>query len=94
MVNQKIPLYEIHEVAFLSLNNVQVEFEKRGTRVVFLVPSTPETYQLLAEYNENPKINLLDFVGCLRRIRGQMLNVRDSNGNDKREGEANGNNNR
>ena len=84
---QKIPLYEIHEVAFLSLNNIQIELEKRGTRVVFLVPSTPETYQLLAEYNENPQVSLLDFVGCLRRIRGQMLSIRD--GNEK--GEANGN---
>ena len=79
---QKIPLYEIHEVAFLSLNNVQVEFEKRGTRVVFLVPSTPETYQLLAEYNENPKISILDFVGCLRKVRSQMLSIRDAKGNE------------
>jgi hypothetical protein len=91
MASQKIPLYEIHEVAFLSLNNIPVEFEKRGTRVVFLVPATPEIFQLLAEYNENPQVSLLDFVGCLRKVRGQMLNVRDGNGNDKRDGEANGN---
>ena len=91
MANQKIPLYEIHEVAFLSLNNVQVEFEKRGTRVVFLVPATQKVYELLADYNENPKVNLLDFVACLRRIRGKMLSIRDGNENRKWEGEANGN---
>jgi hypothetical protein len=81
---QKIPLYEIHETAYLSLNNIPIEFERRGSRVVFLVPSTQETYRLLAEYNENPHVNLLDFVACLRKIRGQMLSMRD---NGQREGE-------
>ncbi|MCX5812738.1 MAG: hypothetical protein NT178_09375 [Proteobacteria bacterium] len=93
MASQKIPLYEIHEVAYLSLNNIPVEFEKRGTRVVFLVPSTPETYRFLGEYNENPRVNLLDFVGCLRKIRGQMLTLRDG-GDVNDNGVRNGNYNR
>ena len=91
MGTQKIPLYEIHTTAWLSLNNIPIEFSKHGTRVVFEVPATPETYRLLGEYNENPKVNLLDFVGCLRTVRSKMLNLRDGKDNDKREGEQNGN---
>lgn len=77
MKDPKIPLYDLYQTAFLSLQGIQVDFERRGTRVVFLVPSNQETYELMATYNENPQIDLLDYVGSLRRMRAQMLSLRE-----------------
>lgn len=80
---QQLPIYDLYQTAFLSLNGVPVDYERQGTRVVFLVPGTPEVYQLLSEYNNSPRISLLDYVSSLRRIRGQMLSIRDNHENGK-----------
>jgi len=84
----KIPIYDIHQAAFLDMNDVPVDYEKRGTRVTFMIPAIPETFRLLAEYSENPIVSLLEFVSALRRVKSQMLSVRDSHENGKCEREG------
>ncbi len=84
-LSKRIPLYDIHQAAFLEFHDVQLNLTKHGTRVVFEAPAIEETYRLLREYQENGPIPLLDFVSVLRRLRARMLEARD--GNEKRERE-------
>lgn len=73
----KIPIYDIHLAAFLSLNNIPPSFVKSGTRVIFHFNATREVNNLLDLYNQNPTVPLLDFVSHLRQLRGQMLSMRE-----------------
>lgn len=73
----KLPIYDIHTASFLSLNNVPPTLIKTGTRVVFEFDATVSVSKLLALYNENPVVPVLDFVQHLRRLRSQMLSLRD-----------------
>jgi len=72
-----IPIFDIHQAAFLRLNNIPLTFVKSGTRVVFQFTATREVTKLLDLYNQNPSVPLLDFVSHLRFLRGKMLSLRD-----------------
>ena len=82
---RRLPLYDIHQAAFLELKGIPPILTKQGGRVVFEFPPTAATYELLREYQDNPLISLLDYVAVLRRLRARMLEARDGNG--KREWE-------
>lgn len=86
--HQNLPVYDIHQAAYLNMEGIPIEYEKHGSRVTFMLPATQESYQLLADYNENPKVGLLEFVSALRRVRSQMLSARDGHENGKREREG------
>lgn len=72
-----IPLYDINLSAFLQYRGITPQLQKEGSRVIFFFPSDKETYELMKVYNENPSVPILDFVGHLRRLRSQMLSMRD-----------------
>jgi hypothetical protein len=74
--NRKIPILDIYQAAFLVHNEIEPVLCKQGSRVVFEFPGTELVFELLDEYNRNPSIRLLDFVGRLRRLRAQMLSMR------------------
>lgn len=74
--NVKVPILDIHLTSYLSLNGIEPEFTKQGTRVVFEFPSTPEVSSLTRSYNENPSVKVLDFVHHLRKTRSMMLAAR------------------
>jgi hypothetical protein len=78
-----LPIYDIYQASFCEYKGSPPLLTKQGSRVVFEFRATPETYELLREYQGNPLIPLLDFVAVLRRLRGRMLDARD--GNDRRE---------
>jgi hypothetical protein len=80
-----LPLYDIHQAAFLEFHHIQLKLTKQGSRIVFEVPANEKTYELLRGYQGNPPIPLLDFVAVLRRLRARMLEARDENGRRKRE---------
>lgn len=73
----KLPLYDIYQAAFLSLNSISPQFIKSGTRVVFQFEATKEVKKLLEQYSQNPSVLLLDFVSHLRKLRSQMISLRD-----------------
>jgi hypothetical protein len=85
MLAKRLPLYDIHQAAFLELKGTPPILTKQGSRVVFEFPSTAGTYELLREYQDNPFISLLDYVAVLRRLRARMLEARDGNGRRERE---------
>lgn len=74
-------------LAFLKFKGIiQISLRKEANgRVVGEAPATPEVYQLLAEFQANPMVPLTEFLACQRRLRGQMLDLRDENGNEQRE---------
>jgi hypothetical protein len=82
---KRLPLYDIHQAAFLELKGTPPILTRQGSRVVFEFPSTAETYEMLREYQDNPFISLLDYVAVLRRLRARMLEARDGNGKRERE---------
>jgi hypothetical protein len=84
---KRLPIYDIHQAAFLELKDTPPILTKQGSRVVFEFPSTDGTYALLHEYQDNPFIPLLDYVAVLRRLRARMLEARDGNGKRERETE-------
>ena len=74
--NTKVPILDIHLASYLSLHDIEPEFTKQGTRVVFEFPSTPEVTKLTRAYNENPSVTILDYVHHLRKTRSMMLAAR------------------
>lgn len=76
MKNGKVPILDIYLASFLSLQGVDPQFSKQGTRVVFEFPATAEVYRLTKKYNQSPDVSVLDFVHHLRKLRSQMLAIR------------------
>ncbi|MGP8153222.1 MAG: DUF5659 domain-containing protein [Smithella sp.] len=74
--NVKVPILDIHLSSYLSLQGIEPELTKQGTRVVFEFPASSEVTKLTRTYNENPSVKILDFVHHLRKLRSQMLNAR------------------
>ena len=74
--NAKVPILDIHLASYLSLHDIEPEFTKQGTRVVFEFPSTTEVTKLTRAYNENPSVKILDYVHHLRKTRSMMLAAR------------------
>jgi hypothetical protein len=73
----QIPIHDINLSAFLAHRGVEPELLKEGSRVVFCFPNDETTYSLMQLYNRNPPVSVLDYVGHLRRLRAQMLSMRD-----------------
>jgi hypothetical protein len=68
---------------FRGINQITLRKEANG-RVVGEAPATPDVYRLLAEFQGNPLVPLTEFLACQRRLRGQMLDLRDQNENAQR----------
>jgi hypothetical protein len=76
--NGTLPLMDIHLSAFIQLQGVEPVLLKQSGRVVFAFPNTERVMSLIQEYNGNPVgIRLLDYIQHLRRLRSQMLAMRD-----------------
>ena len=72
-----VSLKDIHTAAYLEFNGIELILSKIGTRVVFSIPANDLSYRLLAEFQTNPEVPILDYVNILRRLRSRMLAVRD-----------------
>jgi hypothetical protein len=76
--NGTLHLMDIYLTAFLQLQGIEPLLLKQSGRVVFAFPNTRQVTSLIQEYNGNPiGIRLLDYVQHLRRLRAQMLAMRD-----------------
>lgn len=75
-INSSIPYYDINLSAYFAYRGIEPTLVKENTRVVFYFPNDTRTHQMMAEYNGNPSVPLLDFIGHLRRLRAQMLSMR------------------
>jgi len=75
-LNDNVSILDIHLASFFSLHGIEPQFSKQGTRVIFEFPASSEVYRLTKDYNQNPKVPILDFVHHLRKLRSQMLTMR------------------
>jgi hypothetical protein len=76
MNTSTLPLHDINLSAFLDYRGIEPVLIKENTRVIFCFPNDKVTHQLMAEYNTNPLIPVLDYVSHLRKLRAQMLSQR------------------
>ncbi len=72
-----IPYHDIHLSSYLAYRGVEPVLVKGGTRVVFHFPNDSQTHRLIAEFNTNPTLPVLDFIKHLRKLRAQMLSMRN-----------------
>jgi hypothetical protein len=75
--NSKIPINDIWLASYQKLKNNPPELTLQGTRVVFEFTASPEFYKIAAEYNSNPAVALLDYISVVRRLRAEMLNLKE-----------------
>jgi len=71
-----VPLHDIYQTAYCSYKGIQVTLTKQDSRVIFHLPDTPATYLTLSEFNNNPRLPLLDFLTHLKRLRAMMISMR------------------
>jgi len=71
-----IPIHDIYATAYCSYKGIAVTFTKQDRRVIFHLPDTAATYCTLSEFNNNPTLQLLDYVTHLKRLRAMMISMR------------------
>ena len=75
-MKKPLAFHDIYYVAFADLKGIPIKLTREGNRVIFLLPDEPNTYRVLGEFNNNPSLQLLDFVTHLKKIRAQMIALR------------------
>jgi hypothetical protein len=68
--------HDIYSSAYADYKGIPPDLVRENRRVIFLLPDSPRTYQILNEFNNNPKIPLLDFLTHLKKLRAQMISLR------------------
>jgi hypothetical protein len=71
-----IAQHDIYGVTYCAYKGIKVTLTKQDRRVIFNLPDTPDTYKALSEFNNNPKLRLLDYLTHLRKLRAQMISLR------------------
>jgi len=71
-----IPIMDIYQASYLALKKHEPSLSKQAGRVVFEFSGTEEMKLLMKNYNQNPTIKILDYVGHLRRLRAMMVGMR------------------
>jgi hypothetical protein len=71
-----IPIHDIYATAYCSYKGIEVTFTKQDRRVIFHLPDTAATYRTLSEFNNNPTLQILDYITHLKRLRAIMIGMR------------------
>lgn len=66
----------LNSKAFLDLHYLPLTLEVNNGKVVFTFPISDDLYKLIANFNSNVTVPVLDFVTVLKKLRGQMLTMR------------------
>jgi len=76
-MRNNIETHDVYIAAYLDHKSIAVDFRLAPTgRVVFLLPVKKEVHELIAEFNTNPQVPLLDYIQSLRKIRARMIAMR------------------
>jgi hypothetical protein len=75
-IKNKLPIRDINELSYLVYNGVPYETVIIGSRVDWEVEATDRVYELLRLYAGDPPVNILSYVGVLRRLRSEMIGRR------------------
>lgn len=71
-----IQSHDIYTAAYADFKGIPLELIKERQRVIFLLPDCPNTYRVFNEFNNNPRVPLLDFLTHLKKIRARMISMR------------------
>ncbi|OGH05912.1 MAG: hypothetical protein A2W22_06940 [Candidatus Levybacteria bacterium RBG_16_35_11] len=74
---------DLYIASYLSFCGNHPTFKIQNSRVAFSFPATDDLYKLIRNYNANINIPICDFVTTIKMLRGQMINLRNSNQNKK-----------
>lgn len=67
---------DLYLSAFLQLCGIHPALEVINGKVIFTFPQNDDLYRLIAKYNANESIPVIDFVVAVKMLRGQMLTMR------------------
>ncbi|MGA2464662.1 MAG: hypothetical protein ABSH06_09965 [Thermodesulfobacteriota bacterium] len=78
------PTFTINDLSglgpFFEQNELPISLRRDANgRVLGEVPASEKAYRLMAEFQSNPTVHILDFLSYQRRLRGRMLDCRDGN---------------
>lgn len=82
--NQQIAILDLNTSAFLSMHGLEPTLSMQGGRVVFNFQADEEFYRLSSLYNDNSQVGCLDFVQSIKKMRGKMLSMKETEGNGNR----------
>lgn len=74
----RIPLYDVHESAFLILQGLIPEVESYAGKTLFSFPATETFEQLTAAYHMNASVRVLDFTNVVRMLRAKIQQNRNA----------------
>lgn len=71
-----IQTLDLYLSSFLLFHKIEPQLEKINGKVIFVFPATDSAYRLIAKYNANESVRVIDFVTTVKMLRGQMLSMR------------------
>ena len=75
--DQKLPLLDIYQAAYLKLHGFTPQLTLDGGRVVFEFPATEEIYSHCKSFNGNSPVPVMDFVSSIRQLRSRMIALKE-----------------
>lgn len=83
-----IPILDLYFSAYQAARGNPPTLQKRGNKVVFLFPADAVFDDLAAEYHSGEVISAIEFVNSIRRLRAQMIALRENGGGATRQNET------
>jgi len=69
--------FDLYLSAFLDLHGAKTKLELKNGKVTFNFTVSDELYLLMAKYNGNAEVGVADFSTAIKRLRSQLLTLRD-----------------
>jgi len=69
---------DIHTAAYLEFRGIAITLESISGRIVFTADHTDELYRLLAAFNQNDPVPIIDYIATLRSMKARMFAARAS----------------
>jgi hypothetical protein len=89
MAENKFPLTDVHQAAWLELHRIRVTLTRQDNgKVLFEALADAETFATLKAFEENTEVPVRTFTGYLKNLRHRMIEVRDGKTGDRRNGSA------
>lgn len=78
-----IPVFDIYLAAYQAARGNLPTLQKRGRKIVFLFAANDVFDDLAAEYHAGEVISAIELVNSIRRLRAQMIALREIGGGSR-----------
>lgn len=72
---------DIYFSAYLALHGIQPQLQNVNGRVTFAFSVSEDFYRLSDMFNSNETVPVASFITVVKTLRGQMLTLKNENGN-------------